>query len=206
MINQLSEFYNDTGELVVSYDPRQEELYKKASSELWKEADSWGLKHHSYELEKRRDEVQGKYRKEGLELDLFSLCKGTSKGGGYNNFSAMVVKHFLTSKKFHVLSSSEDFALVFDRGTRHLTKGFGIISKIFGKEKVEELLQKAPKNGGEPDLFVYLDDDPNNAWFVEAKRKNESLTPTQKHNFPFIRDLLCPIEIARIVPSFSSSS
>ena len=201
MIKRLSEFDKHVGELVVTYDSTQEELYKKASGELRKEADDWGLKHRSYELGKARDAIQNKYEKEGLQIPIYSFCKGINSGGGNNNFAAMVVKHFLTTNKFRVLASSEDFALIFDRGKRYETQGFGIISKIFGEKKVGELLKKAPRNGGEPDLFVYLDHDPKNACFVEVKRTNERLYPAQRENFPLITDLLCPIVIARIVPS-----
>ncbi len=46
VIEQLRQFYHSTtDELVVHYNPKQEELYIKASSELWKQAEK--LKHHS---------------------------------------------------------------------------------------------------------------------------------------------------------------
>lgn len=201
MIKQLREFDTNTGELLVVYDPMQEALYRKASNELWKEADSRNMKPRSHDLERTRDKIQRQYRREGLEIPIYSICQGIQKGGGNNNFAAMVVKQFLMTQKFQVLSSSEEFALLFDRGKRDETDGFRIICRIFGEERVKELMTKAPRNGGEPDLFVYFDHDPKNAWFVEAKRKDESLTPSQKQNFPLIERSLCPIVIARIVPS-----
>jgi len=194
MIKQLSKFYDNAGEIVVPYDESQEELYKKAMKELVKESKSLGYKHHSYETEKLRAKIQSEYAEEGLKVDLIS-----NNNSNWSNFAAMVVKRFLTRKGFHVLASSEDFNLILDRGTRYDSVGFSIICKIFGAKKVEELMRKAKRNGGEPDLFVYLDHSPNSAWFVEVKRKNEPLTSAQVENFPFIRDLLCPIEIARIV-------
>jgi hypothetical protein len=208
MIEQLSEFYAGAGEFVVYYDPRQEEIYNRAINELREENLSFGYKHHTYEIEKNRDKVQRKYQKqEGLELDLFSCCNNKN----YSNASAMIVKHFLKNKGFNVLVSSEDFALLFDRGTRYLTKGFGIICEIFGKNRVEELMRKAPgtggnPNGGEPDLFVYLDRSLSSAWFVEVKGIGESFTPAQSKHFPLIEDLLCPVETARIVPQVKSGT
>ncbi|MGA2240316.1 MAG: hypothetical protein ABSH06_27140 [Thermodesulfobacteriota bacterium] len=198
MINQLSQFYNDTGEFFVFYDPKQEELYRQATHELWETATYRGLKHHSYELHKACNEIQKKYRRNGLKLDLFSLPKGTHKNEG--NFSAMVLKHFLQTKGFQVLVSEEDYYLMSQRGNRYKNDGFDTIKKIFGANKIEKLLRRAPK-GGDPDVFAYIGHDSQRAWFIEAKRDNERLTKKQKQNFPYIRELLCPVEIARVVPS-----
>lgn len=198
MIDQLSQFYKDTGEFVVLYDSKQEKLYRQATHELWETAMSRGLKHHSHELHKARSEIQRKYRRNGLELDIFSLPKGTHKDEG--NFSAMVLKHFLQAKGFKALVSEEDYYLMSQRGHHYTNDGFGVINKIFGTNKIEELLRRAPK-GGDPDVFAYLDYDPPMAWFIEAKRENERFTKRQEENFPYIRKLLCPVEIARIVPS-----
>ena len=173
MINQLSQFYKDTCEFVVFYDPKQEELYRQATHELWGTAMSWGLKHHSYELYKARGEIQRKYRRNGLELDLFSLPKGTHKDEG--NFSAMVLKHFLQTKGFQVLVSEEDYYLMSQRGHHYTNDGFGVIKKIFGANKIEDLLRRAPQ-GGDPDVFAYIDYDPQMAWFIEAKRENGTWT------------------------------
>lgn len=196
MIEQLRECYNSGGEIVVPYNENQEQIYKKAMKELKEKAKHF--QHHKDEIEELRDKIQRRNEKEeGLGIDLMSCCKNPR----WYNFAAMVVKRFLTNKGFRVLTSSEDFNLILDRGTRYDTKGFTIITKILGEKRVEELMRKAQRNGGEPDLFVYLDYNPNNVWFVEAKRDGEGLTSAQIENFPFIRDLLCPIEIARIVPS-----
>ncbi len=206
MIKSLSKFYNDFGELVVEYPPEQEELYLQAHNELWEAADSRDLKHHSPELRKVRNEIQTKYRKKGLILDLFHLCKGIHKGEG--NFCAMVVKHFLEAKGFEALVSEEDYYLMWERGNRHKNDGFDVINKIFSAEKVEELLSKTCQ-GGDPDIFVFLDLDPTMAWFIEAKRQGEDFTKKQKQNFPYIRGLLCPVEIARIAkrnPTISNTS
>jgi hypothetical protein len=200
MIEQLRKFYDTTGEIVVPYDRGQEELYEKAMKELVQKAEF--LEQHSYEIRKLRDEIQRKYDQLGLRVDLYSCCKNPN----WHNFAAMFVKRFLSDRGFRVLTSSEDFALIFDRGTRYDTEGFSTICKIFGERRVNELMRKAQRNGGEPDLFVYLNQDPSSAWFVEAKRRTESLTSAQIENFPFITDLLCPIEIARIVPSNTRTS
>ena len=180
MIDQLSQFYNETGDLIVYYHPKQEELYRQATHELWETAMSQDLKHHSYELHKVHSEIQRKYRRNGLELDLFSLPKGTHKDEG--NFSAMVLKHFLQTKGFQVLVSEEDYYLMSQRGHHYINDGFGVIKKIFGANKIEELLRRAPK-GGDPDVFAYIDYGPPMAWFIEAKRKNERFTKRQEENF-----------------------
>jgi hypothetical protein len=196
MIRELAQYYDSAGELVVRYDPRQREIYLKATSELWEAATSEGLKHHSAELYKARDEIQKRYRKLGLELDLFPLPKGTHKGEG--NVTAMILKRFLKEKGFQVLVSEEDYYLLSERGHHYTNKGYGIISKIFGEYKVERLLSAS--QGGDPDIFAYLSAEPKKAWFIEAKRMNEKLTPKQAENFPYIREYLCPVEIARIIP------
>lgn len=198
MINQLRQFYNDAGELVVSYDPKQKDLYLKATRELGDVATSDGLQHHSPALQKSRNEIQRKYRKNGLILDLFPLPKGIHRNEG--NFSAMVLKHFLQAKGFYVLVSEEDYYLMWERGHHYTNDGFKIIKTIFGTKKIEELLRRATKQGGDPDVFAFLDDNPEVSWFIEAKRQNEALTTIQTQNFPHIKDLLCPVEIARIVP------
>lgn len=197
MIDQLSQFYNDAGELIVSYDPAQERLYEEATLVLWEAATSWGLKHHSYELQKKRNEIQREYRKKGLLLDLFALPKGIHKKEG--NFSAMVIKHFLQAQGFHVLVSEEDYYLMWERGHHYTNNGFKAIETIFGTKRIEELLRCAPQ-GGDPDVFAFLDHNPEQAWFIEAKRQNEAPTKKQVQNLPFIKELLCPVEIARVVP------
>ena len=133
MINQLRQFYNDAGELVVSYNPKQEELYQQATRELGDVAISEGLKHHSPELQKSRNEIQRKYRKNGLLLDLFPLPKGIHRNEG--NFCAMVLKHFLQAKGFRVLVSEEDYYLMWERGHHYTNDGFKIIKTIFGSIK-----------------------------------------------------------------------
>jgi hypothetical protein len=198
LIDQLSQFYKDNSEFVVFYDPKQEELYRQATHELWETATSQDLRHHSYGLYKARSEIQRKYRRNGLKLDLFSLPKGTHKDEG--NFSSMVLKHFLQTKGFQVLVSEEDYYLMSQRGHHYTNEGFSVIKKIFGANKIEELLRRAPK-GGDPDVFAYIDYDPSKSWFIEVKRENERFTKRQEENFPYIRELLCPVEIARIVPS-----
>ena len=198
MINQLRQFYNDAGELVVSYNPKQEELYQQATRELGDVATSEGLKHHSPELQKSRNEIQRKYRKNGLLLDLFPLPKGIHRNEG--NFCAMVLKHFLQAKGFHVLVSEEDYYLMWERGHHYTNDGFKIIKTIFGSKKIEELLRRA-SHGGDPDVFAFLDHNPEVSWFIEAKRLKEPTTKKQTQNFPHIKELLCSVEIARIVPS-----
>jgi hypothetical protein len=197
MINQLRQFYNDSGEIVISYDPEQEELYRKAARELWEAATSWGLNHHSYELLKKRNQIQREYRNKNLLLDLFPLPKGIHKNEG--NFSAMVLKHFLQTHGFHVLVSEEDYYLMWERRHHYTNDGFKIIETIFGTKRIAELLRRAPQ-GGDPDVFAFLDHTPELAWFIEAKRQNEAPTKKQIQNFPHIKELLCPVEIARIVP------
>lgn len=197
MIKSLSKFYNDSGELVVSYDPGQEELYRQAANELWNAATYRDLKHHSNELRKVRNEIQREYRKKGLILDLFHLCKGIHKGEG--NFCAMVLKHFLEANGFKVLVSEEDYYLMWERGNHNKNKGLDVINQIFGTDKINKLLDKTGQ-GGDPDVFAFLDHDPTKAWFIEAKRQGEKFTESQKENFPHIEELLSPVEIARIVP------
>ena len=85
-------------------------------------------------------------------------------------FAAMIAKDFFNRRGFNVLVSSEDFSLIFDRNvsdhnTGYPTKGLNVINEIFGSDKVEEIKQRTGrKNGGEPDLFVYLDRDPSVAF------------------------------------------
>ncbi len=198
MIKSLSKFYNDSGELVVSYNPEQEVLYQQAHKELLETAESKGLEHHSPELRKARDEIQKKYQKKGLQLDLFSLPKGIhEKDKG--NFCAMALKHFLKAEGFQVLVSEEDYYLMLERKkNRYKNDGYEMIKKIFGSQKISELLDNT-KNGGDPDVFAFLDHDPTMSWFIEAKRPTEGFTRPQKQNFPYIRDLLCPVETARMV-------
>ncbi len=197
MIPELAQYY-EGDELVVKYDTIQMEIYLRATQELWEIETSQDLKHHSYELIKARDQIQEKYRKIGLEIDLFPLPKGTHKGEG--NVAAMLLKDFLQKKGFQVLVSEEDFYLLSDRGHHYTNKGYNIINNIFGETKVKELL-KATQMGGDPDIFAYLALEPKKTWFIEAKRPGEKLTQKQEVNFPLIRKYLCPVEIARLVPS-----
>jgi len=197
MISCLKEFYNDVGELVVHYDPGQEGLYLQATRELWEAATSKNLTHHSQELQQVRAEIQQKYGKQGLELDLFSLPKGIHKNEG--NFSAMVLKQFLKRNGFQVLVSEEDYYLMWERNHHRTNEGFSVITGIFGTNKIQELLTLAPQ-GGDPDVFAFLNHDPAEAWFIEAKRRNERPTKKQIQNFPFLKQLLCPVEIARVQP------
>lgn len=198
MINQLRQFYNDDGELIIPYDPEQEEIYIEATKELGKVADSSDLKHHSPELQKSRDEIQKEYRKKGLLLDLFGLPKGIHRDEG--NFSAMVVKRFLKDKGFHVLVSEEDYFLMSQRGHHNTNDGFKIIENIYGAEIIKGLL--LGDSGGDPDVFAFLDHNPKLAWFIEAKREGEAFTKKQEMNFPRIKEFLRrKVEIARIVPS-----
>ena len=198
MIERLRKYYTKSGELFLDYDIRQEEIYRKAMDELTKEATERNYNQHTPEIKKLRDKIQTKFRmKEGLELDLMSCCKNPN----WKNSSAMIVKHWFKNQGFNVLVSDEDYNLLFERRNRYRSDGFNVICKIFGQDKVEELLEKAPQNGGDPDLFIYLNPSPKTSWFVEVKKMipNECLTPLQRKHFPLITDSLCPVEIARIV-------
>jgi len=196
MIEQLREFYDKAGEIVAPYEEDQKELYDKANKEFVEESNNLGLKHHTPEFVELRDRIWKKYKGKGLKVDFIG-CNNPN----WSNFSSVAAKHFLTGKGFHVLVTGEDFALLLDRETRRYSEGFKIICDIFGEMKVKELLDKVASNGGEPDLFVYLDQDPNNAWFVEVKKRGERLTRTQMKHFPLIQNILCPVEILRLVPS-----
>ena len=197
MINHLRQFYNADDELVIPYDQEQKELYIEATKEL-EEAAKY-LMHHSPELRKSRDKIETKYRKKGLQIDLFGLPKGIHRNEG--NFSAMVVKRFLKDKGFHVLVSEEDYFLMWQRGHHNTNDGFKIIENIFGAGNIKELLLHA-SSGGDPDIFAFLDHNPKRAWFIEAKREGEGFTKTQDMNFPLIEEFLRQkVEIARIIPS-----
>lgn len=199
MIKSLRKYYISSGELFIDYDKRQEEIYRKAMDELTTEAKRRQYKQHTPEIRKLRDKIQAKYRtKEGLQLDLMSCCKNPN----WNNFSAMLVKHWFQDQGFNVLVSDEDYNVLFERKNRYKSDGFSVICNIFGQHKIEALMEKASQNGGDPDLFVYLDPNPKTSWFVEVKKMipNECLTPMQRKHFPLIADSLCPVEIARILP------
>lgn len=202
MIELLREFY-EAGEIVAPYEKDQEELYAKARKEFAEESKKRGLKHHTDEFKELRDTIGEKYKIKGLKVD-FIACNNPE----WQNFSPAAAKRFLIDKGFDVLVTEEDFSLLLDPQRKHDTKGYKIICDIFGEIKVKELMAKAVENGGEPDLFVYLTKDPNNAWFVEVKKRGERLTPAQEKHFPLIRNILCPVEILRLVPSsaFKSSS
>ncbi|MEZ4550759.1 MAG: hypothetical protein R2874_09860 [Desulfobacterales bacterium] len=155
------------------------------------------LMHHSPELRKSRDKIETKYRKKGLQIDLFGLPKGIHRNEG--NFSAMVVKRFLKDKGFHVLVSEEDYFLMWRRGHHNTNDGFKIIENIFGAGNIKELLLHA-SSGGDPDIFAFLDHNPA-AWFIEAKRGARVYKDTG-HELSTYRGIFASkVEIARIIPS-----
>lgn len=119
------------------------------------------------------------------------------------NFPVMVAKKFFMDLGYEVL---DDYLLVRCPRKRIDNFGFKKLCKIFGEEKVQEVIYKAEhilnkQHGGDPDLFVYSKKK-RDAFFVEVK-ENDKVTENQKKLFPIIEKCLAPVHVAR-VRSFSS--
>ncbi len=127
---------------------------------------------------------------------------GIHRTGG--NFPVMVVKKYFQDHEYCV---EDDLLLVRNRRKRKSNQGFKRLRRIFGEERINNVIEKADrvfsskgkrKSGGDPDLFLFKDE--TNPWpcfFIEVK-ENDQITENQKTLFPIIETYLCPVFIARV--------
>jgi hypothetical protein len=124
---------------------------------------------------------------------------GIHKKGG--NFPVMVVSKYYEDKGYTALAR---YLLVRCPNQREYNDGFRTICKIFGKEKMLQVLQASRHlKGGDPDLFVY-NKDFSECFFVEVKEK-DNLILNQLALIPIIKKYLCPVYIVRVKSKASNS-
>jgi hypothetical protein len=158
----------------------------------------------------------------GCEIPLFHTLKGKSNRG---EFPLVFVREYFLTHGYKVLcsdssrESSETFictSFPILRRERPLHPAYERMTQFFPLEQLEEFnaiaeeeKRKHGKNknrgGGDPDLFVYMENDPRTRFFVEVKHKDKPHT-NQKIVFPLIeKHLGCPVYIIQINPKKAQS-
>lgn len=111
------------------------------------------------------------------------------------NFPAMVARKYFEDDGYKVL---KQYYLMRCHRQRETNEGFKFICSIFGEGNLRQVISDAnPLKGGEPDLFVYMED-LSECFFVEAKEKDQ-ITRNQSILIPIIEKYLCPVKIVRVV-------
>jgi len=117
------------------------------------------------------------------------------------NFAAMVVRKHFEDRGYSVLSS---YLLVRCCRKRETDKGYHSLINCFGEDKINKVIEEAKKLkliGGDPDLFIYKED--NSKFFFAEAKDNDKVTKNQCALFPIIEKYLCPVVVARIEAQLS---
>lgn len=133
--------------------------------------------------------------------------------GRFGEFPLIVVREHYRRLGYVVLASeprlpkAEGFILLAYPGKRRAgDPAYRRMERIFGKERLAKLNTRADqakykhtgsRGGGDPDLFAFRKDDPDDRFFVEVKHRDQ-VTAKQEVTFPLIREL-CPVVVARLV-------
>jgi len=144
------------------------------------------------------------YYKNADERCLYPQWKkmyGIHKTGG--NFPAMVARYEYEKEGYLV---EDDYCLVRKPNQRADNDGHKLLCRIFGTTTVGGLIYDVEKvlfsqgmrRGGDPDLFVYKADFSEH-FFVEAKEPPDDLRENQRIVMYLIRNLMCPVYVAKII-------
>jgi hypothetical protein len=133
--------------------------------------------------------------------------------GRFGEFPLVVVREYFRGQGYAVLASeprlpnAEGFILVsYPRKRRAADPAYQRMEAIFGSAALAELNASSDAAkvrwtgnaaGGDPDLFVFGANQPDDRFFVEVKH-HDQLTTKQLVTFPLI-DKLCPIFVARLI-------
>lgn len=155
--------------------------------------------------------LQKKYYKNGDSKCIYPQWRkthGVQKGAA--NFPAMVAKYQYEKKGYNVV---DDYCLVRKPNQRSENEGYNLLCKIFGPSTVHEVIclseallcSKGMRRGGDPDLFVYTSNF-SESFFVEAKEPPDDIKKSQRIVMYFIKNLMCPVYIAKITKDPKSSN
>lgn len=155
--------------------------------------------------------IQKRYYKSGDSKCIYPQWgkkNSIRKAGG--NFPAMVARYHFEKAGYKVV---DDYCLIRKPNQRSENAGYNLLCKIFGPTTVHEVIclseallcTKDVRRGGDPDLFVYKTDF-SDCFFVEAKEPPDKLRISQKIVMYFIRNLMCPVYIAKIVKDSKAAS